>query len=95
MVELLLERGAYLQAKCEVPEAPPLCDACGRGTLLFPILTRAGAVIVVNCAQDGDALLFAAATSGRPKMARLLLERGANKNAKGDVRTRNNFLPQR
>lgn len=87
IVRLLVERGAYKEAKSDV------CTRC-----IGPAATRCvWAQRVVCCsavlsrlrrrAQGGITPLYEAARNGHLEVARLLLDHGADKDAKTDVRT--------
>lgn len=94
-VELLLERGAKIEAKDNVGDTPLIAAACDCAVIDMPdtfnainLLLQKGADIGATN-KKGTTALMRAADWGRSEIVKLLLEKGANVEAKdhdGDVK---------
>lgn len=84
MVELLLRRGAQVDAKAPNSSAAPLLYAASRRRLRICEILLENNATIESQNKDGRTALHLAAERGHTHVCRLLLNRGANKEARGN-----------
>jgi ankyrin repeat protein/predicted negative regulator of RcsB-dependent stress response len=82
MVRLLLEKGANVNARIGIMQAPPLYYAAKNGNTEITMLLLQKGAAVNGRSDSGQTALFAAAGEGKTGMVKLLIEKGADINAR-------------